>query len=337
MSWIKKFFTKKKIIVTLTLIVIFIVGGSLFGNSKKTVQNFTSVKRGDIKQELTLSGQVDAQDHAVLSFAIPGKINWIGVKEGEWVKKNQAIATLDMEVLNAALRQAWQNFTTAKASSDKYYDGRDPNKAESYDQKIERTTLDMAQNNAYDNVRITQENLKSATLFSPIEGLVVDVNPDLPGINVSSLNSNYEIVNPSTVFLKVTADQTEVGSISVGQSGSIVFDSYPEEQAVGKIKDISFTPDKNETGTVYDVKVSFSNIDNSDYKYRLGMTADVNFIIKENKNTLIIPSGYIKSDQKGKFVLVGKEKKKSYIKTGIENDQDTEVTNGLSEGDVIYD
>jgi membrane fusion protein, multidrug efflux system len=337
MSWIKKFFTKKKIIIALTLIAVFIIGGIFFGSSKKTVQNFTLVKKGYIKQELTLSGQVYAQDHAVLTFAIPGKINWIGVKEGDWVKKNQAIATLDMEVLNAALRQAWQNFTAAQATSDKYYDGRDPNKAESYDQKIERTALDTTKNNAYDNVRIAQENLKSATLLSPIEGLVVDVNPDLPGVNVSALNSDYEIVNPSTVFLKVTADQTEVGSINVKQSGSIVFDSYPEEQVVGKISDISFTPDKNETGTVYDVKVTLWNIDNSGYKYKLGMTADVNFIIKENKNTLIIPSGYINSDQKGKFVLVGKEKKKTYIKTGIENDQNTEVTSGLSEGEVIYD
>jgi|WetSurMetagenome_2_1015567.scaffolds.fasta_scaffold01318_18 membrane fusion protein, macrolide-specific efflux system len=338
MGWIKKLFsTKKRAAITLLIIIIFFAGKHFLVDSKKTVSNHALVKRGDIKEELTLSGQIDAQDHAVLVFGVPGKIYRIGAKEGDWIKKGQEIAALDAEVLNAALREAWQNFTAASAASEKYYDGRDPNKAESYDQKIERTAIDTAKNNAYDNVRIAQKNLESAVLYSPIDGLVIDVNPDIAGVNVSAMNSNYEIVNPSTLFLKVTADQTEVGSIKKGKTGSIVFDSYPEEQVVGKIKDISFTPDRNETGTVYDVKVMLPNIDNSNYKYRLGMTADVNFVMKEAKNILIIPSSYIKPDGNKKYVLLGKDKKKTYVEIGIENDQDTEIKKGLSEGDMVYD
>jgi RND family efflux transporter MFP subunit len=338
MVWYKRLFsTRKRVIWTLVLIAIIILGKIFLFGPKNAVSTSAVVKRGDIKQELTLSGQIEAQDHVILSFAIPGRVNWVGVKEGDWVKKNQAVASLDTEVLNAALRQAWQGFTAAKATSDKYYDGRDPNKAESYDQKIERTTLDTAKNNAYDNVRIAQENLKNAYLYSPIEGLATNVSPNLAGVNVSALNSGYEIVNPSTVYVKVTADQTEVGSVKEGQIGTIIFDSYPEQQITGTIKEISFAPDSNESGTVYDIKVILSNIDDSSYKYRLGMTADVNFVTKEDKNVLIIPSEYVKSDNNGKYVLVGQNRKKTYIKTSVENDVNTEVTKGLLEGDVIYD
>jgi RND family efflux transporter MFP subunit len=337
MGWVKKLFsTKKRIVFVLLLIIIFFVGKYFFIDSKKTVSNFALVKREDIKVELTLSGQIDSDDHAVLTFGSAGKVNWVGVKEGEWVKEGQAIAALDKEVLSAVLREAWSNFTAAKAASEKYYSDH-KNDSESYDQKIERTALDAAQNNAYDNVRIAQENLKSADLYSPIDGLVVGVNPNLAGVNVSPLNSGYEIVNPLTVYLKVTADQTEVGSIKKGQTGIIFFDSYPAEQISGKIRDISFTPSKDETGTVYNVKIILSNVNNKDYKYRLGMTADVSFVLKESKNTLIIPSEYVKSDGDKKFVLVGKNKKKTYVKIGIENDQYAEITEGLSEGDVVYD
>lgn len=332
-----KFFRSKKFILIAIIIAIILVGIKFFLDSKKTPQDFAVAKRSDIKEELTLSGKIYAQDHATLHFGIAGKTNWVGVKDGDWVKKGQAIATLEKETLEAALRQAWQSFTAAKAASDEYYDGHGRKTAESYDEKVERTALDAAQNKAYDSIRIAQENLKAAVLYSPIEGLVVAAEPSFAGVNITTLNSGYEIVNPTTVCLKVTADQTEVGSLRKGQTGTIIFDSYPDEQMKGKIKDISFTPTKDETGTVYDVKVDLGNVNNKDYKYRLDMTADVNFIVKERKNAIIIPNKYIQSDDNGKFVLLGEDKKKTYIKTGIENDQNTEVTGGLSEDDVVYD
>jgi RND family efflux transporter MFP subunit len=339
MAWIKRFFTKKKIIIALGLVIIFFIGRGFFAGSNKTAPEFVTVKKGDIKEELTLSGKIYAQDHVVLRFGTTGKVNWVGVKEGDWIKEGQSVATLDKEMLEAALRQAWQNFTAAKAASDKYYDGRDGD-SESYDQKIERTALDAVQNVAYDNIRIAQENLKSAALYSPIEGLVVNADPSLPGVNITALSSaSYEIVDPSTIYIKVTADQTEVGDLKKGQSGAITFDSYPEEEIIGMIEDVSFIPAKDEIGTVYDVKIILSGIDNKDYKFRLGMTADVNFVLKESNNTLIIPSEYIKSEENSdkKYVLLGKDKKKTYVKVGIENDQDVEIVEGLSEGDMVYD
>jgi membrane fusion protein, multidrug efflux system len=339
MVWFKKLFpTRKRVIWTLILISVIILGKVFLFSPKNVASDSAVVRRGDIKQELTLSGQIDAQDHVVLSFGIPGRVSWVGVKEGEWVKKNQAIAALDTEVLNAALRQAWQGFTAAKATSDKYYDGRNPNASESYDEKITRTAVDAAQNTAYDSVRIAQENLKSASLYSPIDGLVIGVNPDIAGVNVTAMNSSYEIVNPSTVFLKVTADQTEVGDIKAGQKGTIIFDSYPEEKIEGIIDSISFAPAKDEIGTVYDAKIILSGISNKDYKFRLGMTADVNFILKNSKDTLILSSEYVKvDDDNRRYVLKGKEKIKTFIEVGVESETNIEVTSGLSEGDVIYD
>lgn len=338
MGRISSAFLKKKIVfIPLVAIIVFFAGKYLLIDSRKPPPESAVVKISDVKEELTLSGKIGASEHAVLNFAIAGKVNWVGVKEGDWIEKGQAVATLEKETLEAALRQAWQTFIAAKAESDKYYDGRDRNKAESYDEKIERTDLDAAQNKAYDSIRIAQENLKSAVLYSPIEGLVVSAEPSLAGVNVTSLNSSYEVVNPSTIYLKITADQTEVGGIEKGRMGEIIFDSYPEQTIEGEVDSISFIPAKDETGTVYDVKVVLKNVDNKDYKYRLGMTADINFVIKEKKNVLTIPVKYVNSDDKGKFVLVGKDKKKKYIKTGLEGADSIEITEGLVEGDTVYD
>lgn len=336
MKSISRFFRNKKIILTAITIGIILIGNIFFQASKKAPQASAVARIGDVKEELTLSGKIDTQEHAILDFGISGKVNWVGVKEGDWVEEGQLIATLDKETLEAALRQAWQTFVAAKAASDRYYDARSGD-TENYSEKVERTALDATQNKAYDSIRIAQENLKSAALYSPIEGLVVVAEPSLPGINITTLNSGYEIVNPSTVYLKVTADQTEVGSLEEGQKGIIVFDSYPEEQVEGEIGEISFIPARDETGTVYVIKIILRDIDNQDYKYKLGMTADVNFVIKERKGVLIIPTKYVKSDEKGKYVLMGKDKKKKYVKIGIEGNQNIEIKEGLSEGEIVYD
>jgi len=333
----KKLFSgKKKIIIILAIIAIFFIGKYFLVDSKKTTSDFTIVKRADIKEELTLSGKIDAEDHVILNFKTPGKVNWVGVKKDQWVNKGQAIASLQKDLFEAALRQAWQDFIAAKAASDKYYDGRDGKNEESYAEKIERTALDATQNKAYDNTRIAQSNLDNTTIYSPIDGFVVNLDPEIAGVNVAGLNSGYEIVNPVTIYLKVTADQTEVGSLKEGKTGIITFDSYPDEQIEGTIKDISFTPSKDEAGTAYDVKVVLDNIDNKDYKYRLGMTADINFVLKEDKNVLILPLNYVGSDDKGKYVLLEKKKEKTYITTGIENEQDVEIIKGLLEGQIVY-
>lgn len=327
---------KRKFFIGLLILVVFFVGKYFLVDSKKTASDFAVVKRGDIREELTLSGEIDSEGHVTLNFKTAGKVDWVGVKKDEWVTKGQAIASIQKDLLEAALRQAWQDFTAAKAASDKFYDGRKGKDEESYAEKIERTALDAAQNKAYDNTRIAQSNLDNATIYSPIDGFVVNLDPEIAGVNVAGLNAGYEIVNPETIYLKVTADQTEVGSLNEGKTGTITFDSYPDEKVEGAIKDISFTPSKDEAGTAYDVKVTLSNVNNKDYKYRLGMTADISFVLKEDKNVLVLPLNYVGSDDKGKYVLLGKEKKKTYVATGIESEQNVEIVKGLSEGQIVY-
>jgi RND family efflux transporter MFP subunit len=327
---------KRKFFILLLIVVVFFVGKYLLVDSKKSILDSAIVEKSDIKEELVLSGKIDAEDHITLNFRAAGKVDWVGVEKDQWVTKGQAIASLQKDLLEAALRQAWQDFTAAKAASDKYYDGRDGRNEESYAEKIERTALDAAQNKAYDNTRIAQSNLDNATLYSPIDGFVVGVDPEVAGVNVAGLNAGYEIVNPATIYLRVTADQTEVGSLKEEKTGTITFDSYSDEQIEGTIKGISFSPSKDEAGTAYDVKVILNNVDNKDYKYRLGMTADISFVLKEDKNVLILPLNYVGSDDKGKYVLLGKEKKKTYVTTGIESEQSVEITKGLSEGQIVY-
>jgi HlyD family secretion protein len=331
-------FKNKKVLLIVFFLVIAVVfaGKNVIFSETKTGETVV-VKKGNLRAELVLSGKFDAEEKAILQFQSGGRLGWVGVKEGDEVRKYQAIASLETERLQAALRQARQDFTAAQAEHEKYYDNRDSEAFESFEKKIERTAVDAKQNKAYDAVRIAEENLRYSTIYAPFDGLVTRVDTPNAGVDIyAPTQAQFEIVNPDTIVFSVNADQTEVIDLREGQKGEVMLDSYPDETIHATITNISFSPKQDETGTVYEVQMDIER-SNSSNIYRLGMTGDVIFITKEKSNVLFIPIDFIKSDDNGDYVLAGEGKKKTYVKTGLETDMDVEILSGLKEGDVVYD
>jgi len=81
------------------LIILIGVGFYLYQNrtaqAKKEKESIFVVKRQSIKETLSLAGEIQADEHVVLRFQTSGRLAWIGVKEGDVVKKYQTIASLD--------------------------------------------------------------------------------------------------------------------------------------------------------------------------------------------------------------------------------------------------
>ena len=91
------------------LIIIFVVGWIVYGQTvgkKSTVVELTyKVKRQTLSESLTFSGSVDAQEKATLRFQTSGRLAWVGVTEGDVVKKYQSIASLDQRQLKKQLEK----------------------------------------------------------------------------------------------------------------------------------------------------------------------------------------------------------------------------------------
>lgn len=293
------------------------------------------VQKGEIKEELILSGQIDADKHAVLYFPTSGKISWVGVKEGDPVKKGQALTSLDKTVLNTAYQQALNNYKNYQASAENVLDSvKNHESDETFAQKATRTAAEVTRDNAYDSVKAAEYNLRNATITAPFDGVVTMLPFPNPGINVMATEPQVEIIDPVSIYFAVDADQSEVVEIKNGQNVVIELDSH-EGEIQGKVVFISFTPKKGEVGTVYKVKIVFENLDQNK-NLRVGMTGDARFVLAQKSDALFVPSRFVNSDKDGKYVLLGKDNK-VYIKTGIEGEESTEIIEGVSEGDVLYD
>ena len=287
---------------------------------------------------MTISGEIDAEEHVNLRFQTAGRISWIGVKEGDLVKKYQTIASLDQKELQKNLQKELNDFMKYKYDYEQTTDTyKDQVITDTIKRIKEKAGFDL--NSSVLDVELKDISLKYANLISPIEGLVVRVDSPYAGVNISlPTQAEFEIVNPKTVYFSALADQTEVIKLQEDMLGELSLDSYPDNPLKGSIKNIAFTPKTGEIGTVYKIKFIFD--DNNDiYKYKLGMTGDLSFVTNKKENVLYLPIKFIKNEKDKKYVNLwkNKEKEKIYIETGLETDNLIEITKGLSENDTIVD
>lgn len=344
------------------VLIVLVVGGWLLysqtaGKKSDTSELSYKVKRQSLQESLTFSGTIDAQEKATLRFQTSGRLAWVGVKEGDTVKKYQMVASLDQRQLKKQLEKDLLDYEKERLDYDN--DSLDINeKALPGDKYLRQDTIDAYKKAQFDlnssvlDVELSDIALRYSTLVSPIDGIVVTVGTKQAGVNVTPTQAEFVIVNPSTLYFSGSIDQTDVVKLYEGMNGTISYDSYPDEAVSATVQSIGFTPKTDETGTVYDVKINTSDSSSSSaqLKYRLGMTGDVEFVTKDIQDVLGVPTTFIHTDPasakasagKGKskhFVnkKVGDKKEKTYIELGEEIDTATVILNGLVEGDIVYD
>jgi len=331
------FLSKKwKLIVPL---VFLIIGGIFFVSFYKKDKNLKTavVQKGKIAQELILSGTVAAKNYAQLTFETSGKIVYVGVSEGEKVKKGRLLSKLDTVILNSEYQRALSDLRYYEANVEYVHDqvkGNDDD--ETFAQKDTRTYSEVNKDKAYENVIKAKRNLDGASLYAPFDGIITYVANPFAGVNIIATTPQIEIIDPSTIYLEVLADQTEIVDIYSGQKVKIVLDAFESEEFEGTVETVSFTPVSDESSS-YPVKIKFEGIDLLTSQFKIGMTGDVKFIIEEKDNVLYIDSSFVNSDKNGKYVKTNEKNGKVYIEIGLESEDYTEIEGDISEGQTLYD
>lgn len=320
--------------IVIGIAIFFVVAGGYYFYSRNTAKKEATytVRPQTLSDNLSFSGKIDAAEKATLRFQTSGYLAWVGVKEGDTVKKFQTIASLDQaelrknlkKYLNTYMSERW-DFETDK----KNYESKITN-----DLKI---ILDKAQfdlDSSVIDVEIKDLAVKYANLWSPIEGVITYAESPVAGVNITPTQAEFEVVNPDTVYFSATADQTDVTQLAPGKQGTVILDSFPEEPLNSWVDKISFVPKSGETGTVYEVKMTLP----AGSTYRLGMTGDANFTLREKQNVLAVPTKDIKTEGGKKYVWlkVDGQKTKRFVTPGEVFDNLTEIKAGLAEGDVIF-
>jgi len=336
-----KFLKKRWYLVLIVLIIGFLIYRSQT-SIKGKIETY-KIKKEDLKEILSLSGKVEADEKVNLKFQTSGRLAWVGVKEGDMVKKYQTIATLDQRDLKNRLNKYLNTFASARNT---FEQTKDDNWNLQYDLSgsIRKEAERVLQSNQYSlensvlDVEYQNLSVEYANLWTPIEGVVTHVSSPFPGVNITPTGAEFEIVNPKTLYFSVTAEQSDVIKVKEGMTGEIILDSYPDKTYKAKLYYVSFAPKDGETGTVYELRL---NLDDKIKKLplKLGMTGDLDFVLREIMDVISVPSRFIKKDAKGNYVQITKNNstEKRYVKLGQEIDGKIEIKSGVISGETIYD
>ncbi len=338
---------KKIIIAAIILVAIFFSarqiqsqntkGSALKYNSKK--DTIYTPKIGTIEDTLTLAASIDTDQIANLRFQNSGKLNWVGVKVGDTVRRGQAIASLDREQLRKNLQTQFNNYRTELSQFNDTQDTYKQTKEKFLVTDTIQRILDRTQyslDNSVINYEITDMAIKESVLVSPISGVVVSIDQPFAGANVTPATATFVIVNPNSLYFKSEIDQEAVTKVRIGQPATLSIDSFPDQKIDSKITYIAFTPVSGQTSTVYEIRFELP-VSNISSNYRLGMDGDANIILAKSDNALIIPTDAINDDNGQSYVYLKSNKDliRKDIKIGIQTDTDTEVLEGLSSNDQV--
>lgn len=290
------------------------------------------VSREDVKSQVLASGEVTTENSATLHFAVAGRVVWVGVSEGDYVKRGQAIASLDKEKYEIALRQAQQDVIAADAELEKVYDdiAHSSQDTESFDEKIKRTAAEATKNKAWDAMLLAQRNLKDATLVAPFAGFIYEINIT-SGQEIFATTEVVKMADNGILEFTAEVDETDIPKVKSGQKAEIVLDAFEDEGFDSEVSKINIQSIQTSTGaTAYEVKFGLPK----DRDFFLGMSGEAEVTVEEIADVLAVPIEAIIDD---KYVYV--KENGSFVKRevglGISSDTEIEITSGLSEGGEV--
>ncbi len=294
----------------------------------------------DIKNEIILAGQIDAKKVATVKFKASGRLAWVGVEVGDYVKKGQALASLDKIELRKELDRELNDFKTALHDFNDIQDTYEETRQRFLVTDEIRRILDRAQydlNNSVIDYELDEITLRYSTLTTPIAGIITNIEEPYAGVNITPATAEITIINPASIYFTAEIDEEDVINVKEGQKANITLDISPENSISSAITYISFIPISGQSSTVYDIRFLLS-LDNSSFSYRLGMNGDATIITQQQDSVLTLPVEAIFEDNDQKFVLLKQTNdtiKEQLIKTGIESDDFIQILEGIKPNDQI--
>jgi len=377
---------KKPIVLGAGSVVLIIAAALYFfkGSAQKSTYETIEVGRGDIVEKITATGTINPVITVRVGSQVSGRIAKIFADFNAHVQKGQVIAQLETDIYQSRVEQAEASFELARAQTQEarvslldaenhlrritslskglVASERELEIAETkhkgaqaaYDAAVAREKQAQA---LLDSARV---DLEHATIYSPVDGIVISRNCDVGQTVVASFQTpDLFLIAQDLTKMQVEAyvDEADIGKVQVHQEVRFTVDAFPERIFNGSVSQVRFAPKEEQNVVTYATVIEVAN---PDLSLRPGMTATVSIITNEKKNVLRVetialrfkadpddeemreltngagatPNGEERSQgvRQSLWVLNSTgEIKSTLIETGISDGQYTEVTGGALE------
>ena len=351
---------KWKILIVAALIIGAAVGYKFYSDTVEEAAAPTyeteKVVRMDLTKTVSATGTIQPKNSVEVSSKITARVKEILVEENQQVTAGQVVAILDGRDFEATRDQAQftlTNYAQKLKRIERLYNIGAKSKEE----------LEEAQYN-YDRAKSELEkaesNVNETVITAPMDGVVVG-EPISAGSMAVQGNSNptviLRIADLSEKLVKAKVDETDIGSIRVGERANFTVDAFPDEKFSATVNKISQTDTNNswDSSNSSNSNSSSSSSNSVIYYYVTfhapdpknlllpAMTARLDIIVGQAQNALCVPIEAIKTDAQGSYVeKITKDERgkdtaeKVYLTVGMYGEEYVQVTTDkLKAGDDI--
>jgi HlyD family secretion protein len=240
---------------------------------------------------VTANGYVVARTRASVSSKVPGRLAYLGVTEGSYVRRGQVIARLENADYQAQVAQADANVASSRArlveaESDRNQLDREVRRLRDIrarnPQLISEQEVDAAESRAAGAaarvrsaaagvtaaeaaLRYARVNLDNTEIRAPFTGTVLRKEAEVGEVVAPSVGGGLTrgavvtMADLTTLEVDVDVNEAYIARINTGQSARITLDAYPDTSFAGRVRQVVPTADR-QRATVQ-VKVSIVDRD----------------------------------------------------------------------------
>jgi HlyD family secretion protein len=314
-SWIPRII----VLALVTGAVAFLVVKKPWAKSDEPISFSTvQVSKGTIAAQVTANGTLSAVGTVQVGAQVSGRVVELHADFNDKVKKGQIIAKLDEAVLQAQIDQSAANLALAAANINKaevaLADAERQLKRQKTlqdQQLVAGATVESAQV-AYDTARAAlvaakasqaqaaanlaqaKLNLSYATIYSPVDGVVLSRAVDVGQTVAASLQAPtlFTIAEDlARMQIDTAVAEGDVGRLVEKMKATFTVDAFPGRQFEGVVRQVRNAPTTTQGVVTYDAVI---DVDNSDGALRPGMTANVTFVLAQVADAVKIPNSALR-------------------------------------------
>lgn len=293
---------KRKVLISTIGLIIIAVTSFTYISWRNSGQEFTfeteTVNRGSVSNTITATGTLEATNTVVIGTQVSGVIEKLYVDFNSVVKKGQLIAELDKSTLQSSLENAQADMDKAQAEFDyqhatwtreKLLFEKEYTAESDFDLVVYNLKRSKAEvKSAKANMDRAARNLSYATIYSPIDGIVLNRAVEEGQTVAASMNTPelFTITNDlKEMQVEANIDEADIGMIKQNQRVEFTVDAFPDLNFQGEVSEIRLQPNEDSNVITYIVIITVSN---PDLMLKPGMTASITTYVEEANDALVI-------------------------------------------------
>ena len=280
-----------------------------------------------------LQANLKSRKNVVILSEFQGTLKNLFVREGQLVKKGELLAEINDSGLKEQLDQMLIQANYTKDNFDRVK--RLWEKSIGSEMQFLKAKSDFETSDKM--VEQIRDQLSKTKIYAPFDGEIDEIISNL-GSNLLPGAPILRVVNLDKIYAEAQVPEKYVSSIELGTEALVSIPLLNKEVTSKIVQSGNFINPNNRTFRVE------APVENQDKRIKQNLNARIKIKNYINLKALVVPLRVIREDASGNpfiYKLVTTDKKdvfltvKIFVETGANNDEEIEITKGLSIGDII--